>query len=79
MSLPKNATIAAKPFKISIPDLQLDDLWTLIRLSKLPPATYEGTKEEYGVTSKWMSEMKTYWENDFNWFAAPRNSDIWAS
>ncbi|KAI5846461.1 epoxide hydrolase [Morchella snyderi] len=48
MSLPKNATIAAKPFKISIPDLQLGDLRTLIRLSKLPPVTYEATKEKYG-------------------------------
>lgn len=54
MALPKDATLNMQPFEIAITDSQLNELHTLIKLSKLPPPTYEGTKEEYGVTSKWM-------------------------
>lgn len=67
MSIPKNATLSPTPFKIAIPQADLDDFKTLLRLSKLPPATYEGTQERFGVTSKWVKETKAYWENTFDW------------
>lgn len=70
MGLPKDATLIVEPFKIAILDSKLDELHTLIKLSKLPPPTYEGTKEEYGVTSKWMKEAKAHWNDRFSWYVS---------
>ncbi|KAL0632067.1 hypothetical protein Q9L58_009052 [Maublancomyces gigas] len=67
MSLPANATLSPTPFKIAIPQKDIDDLEVLLRLSKLPPPTYEGSLKQYGVTNAWMKEMKAYWETSFNW------------
>lgn len=67
MPLPANATLTPTPFKIAFPQSDLDDLKTLLRLSKLPPATYEGTLRGFGVTNKWMKETKAYWESSFDW------------
>lgn len=67
MSLPANATLSPTPFKVAIPQQALDELKTLLSLSKLPPPTYEGTLKHFGVTNAWMKETKAYWESSFNW------------
>ncbi|CAF1134184.1 unnamed protein product, partial [Didymodactylos carnosus] len=68
-NLPRSATIQLIPFKVSIPQSTLDELKSLVRLSKLAPPTYEGSQEDrkYGVTSKWVREAKEKWEKDFDW------------
>jgi microsomal epoxide hydrolase len=69
-NLPPSATIRPTPFKVSIPQSTLDELKSLIKLSKLAPPTYEGSQEDrkYGVTNKWVREAKEKWENDFDWY-----------
>lgn len=67
MSLPASATLSPTPFKIAVPQKDLDELDALLRLSKLPPATYEGSLKQFGVTNAWMKEMKAYWESSFDW------------
>lgn len=60
----------AVPFTLSIPDSDLDDLRTLLRLSPLGPETWENTHtdtEDYGVSYKWLSEAKEHWLNTFSW------------
>ncbi|CAF3994402.1 unnamed protein product [Adineta steineri] len=68
-NLPRSATVQPTPFKVSIPQSNLDELKTLIQLSKVAPLTYEGSQEDrkYGVTNKWIREAKEKWEKDFDW------------
>jgi microsomal epoxide hydrolase len=67
MAAPANATLKLEPFTIDIPDKTVDEFKTLLKLSKLPPATYAGTRRELGITSEWMSKAKEEWENNFSW------------
>jgi len=70
-SLPPNATISAKPYSIDVPQAKLDELQQLLKLSKLPPPTYEGRHRRFGVTSAWMKEAKERWEGGgFDWRAS---------
>ncbi|KAA8645986.1 epoxide hydrolase family protein [Aspergillus tanneri] len=69
--LPAAATIAPTPFTSSIPQDQLDDLRTLLKLSKIAPPTYENTQTDrrFGVTSDWLTTVREKWLNDFDWRA----------
>lgn len=69
MSIPKfKGALSPRPFKVSIPQSDLDDLTTLIKLGRLPPPTYEGTQPAMGVTNTWMKDARTYWSDTFDWF-----------
>jgi len=67
IKIPTNVSLDIKPFKVSFSDASLDELKTLLKLSKLPPPTYEGKQTNLGVTRQWMEEAKTRWENGFDW------------
>ncbi|KAI5848525.1 epoxide hydrolase hyl1 [Morchella snyderi] len=67
MSFPKKATLSPVPFKIEVPQKEIDDFKALLRLSQLPPPTWEATQPKFGVQGKWMSETKEYWETKFDW------------
>lgn len=69
-TLPSAAKIDPTPFKVSIPKQKLDDLETLIRLSKLAPHTYENSQidSRYGVTTDWLNAMKDQWLRSYKWF-----------
>ncbi|KAL4779816.1 Alpha/Beta hydrolase protein [Aspergillus varians] len=69
--LPSTASITPSPFRVAIPDQQISDFKTLIRLSKIAPQTYENLQADgrYGVTHEWMSTMKEEWLNNFDWRA----------
>lgn len=67
MSLPPNVTIPVTPFKIAIPDAAVEELKTLIKLSKFPPETYEGKHRKYGITRAWMEEARARWLNGYDW------------
>ena len=60
---------SAKPFKLNIPDQDLDEWRQLLTLSKLAPETWEGSQEDgrYGVTHKWLRETKDHWLNTYSW------------
>jgi microsomal epoxide hydrolase len=75
-NLPRSATIQPTPFKVSIPQATLDELKTLVKLSKVAPPTYEGSQEDrkYGVTNKWVREAKETWEKDFDWCVSDWNT-----
>ncbi|GAA93392.1 uncharacterized protein L969DRAFT_19035 [Mixia osmundae IAM 14324] len=55
-----------QPYKIGIPQSKLDDLKARVASDPLPPVTFEGKHERYGVTRDWMSQLKTAWEA-FDW------------
>ncbi|UCK58043.1 hypothetical protein AFCA_000910 [Aspergillus flavus] len=68
---PSTARITPHAFKVSIPQEQLTDLHTLVKLSKLGPRTYENSHPDarFGITSVWLTEIREKWLNDFDWKA----------
>lgn len=68
-TLPSTAKISPTPFTVSIPKTQLDELKTLIELSKLAPHTYENLQIDarYGVTTDWLITMKDLWLRSYKW------------
>ena len=67
-NIPSAATRAPETFRLSYPKEQLEELRTLIKLSKVGPATYESTREDrqYGITTKWLANAKEQWAQ-FDW------------
>ncbi|ODH19659.1 hypothetical protein ACO22_06163 [Paracoccidioides brasiliensis] len=66
---PSSAVKIPEPFRIEIPEQQLGEFKTLLRLSKIPMPTYESTQEDgrFGISHKWMMEAKRFWEEEFDW------------
>lgn len=65
-NFPPGATLQPSPFKINIPESSIEELKTLLRLSRLPPKTYENQSAselgEFGVGMKWIKSTKEEWE-----------------
>lgn len=70
--IPPAAEKTVTPFEVHIPQVRLDEMFTLLKLSKLAPETYENSLEnrQYGVTRKWMIDAKSQWEK-INWSLPP--------
>ncbi|PVH81183.1 alpha/beta-hydrolase [Cadophora sp. DSE1049] len=70
-TIPSNALAQPTSFTVSIPETQLADFKALLKLSRIPPATFESLQEDgkYGVTHKWLTEAKQYWLEKFDWRA----------
>jgi microsomal epoxide hydrolase len=66
--LPAGVKVKPQPFKVNIAEEKLSEMRQLVKLSKLPPPTYESTQEDgrYGVTTQWLKEAKDAWL-DFDW------------
>ena len=67
--LPHESAIPLHPFKIDTPQSELDDLKALLAATRLPTKTFENvqTKDNFGVTRKWIVEAKDTWLNSFDW------------
>lgn len=67
-TVPAKALKQPEPFKIEIPEKEVQELKQLLKLSRLPKPTYESLQEDgrYGVSHKWISEAKREWEG-FDW------------
>jgi pimeloyl-ACP methyl ester carboxylesterase len=62
---------SAIPFTLSIPDQDLSEFHQLLKLSKLPPLTWENqqTDKGFGLTHQWLKETKQHWETKYDWRA----------
>lgn len=63
-TLPTGVKVQPKPFTVSIPDGQLEELQTLLRLSKSAPPTYESCQEDgrFGISRSWLANAKEEWK-----------------
>jgi microsomal epoxide hydrolase len=61
-TLPPNALKIPSQLTVSIPDDQIADFQTLLKLSKIPAPTYKSTQADakYGITGDWITEAKEY-------------------
>ena len=67
--LPENAT-SIEPFKLSVPEADVEEWRQLLKLSKINPPTWESSQEDrrYGVTTAWLSAARDHWLNTFDWY-----------
>lgn len=60
------ASADIKPFSISIPQADLDELQFRLSRTRWPEALSE-TGWKYGVSLEYIKELATYWQNEYNW------------
>jgi microsomal epoxide hydrolase len=67
--LPHTPKIPVEPFKINHPQSELDDLRTLLKLTRIPKKTYESVSppaSKFGTSHEWISSAKGAW-GEFDW------------
>jgi microsomal epoxide hydrolase len=66
---PSTTLINPTPFKIGVHPTAIDELKTLLKVSKLAKPTYENTTKDknYGVSREWLEEAVRVWREDFDW------------
>jgi hypothetical protein len=66
--IPAKALKKPEAYKIEVPEKEIEEFKTLLKLSRIPKPTYESLQEDgrYGVSHKWMAEAKNAWEH-FDW------------
>ncbi|KAL3410565.1 putative epoxide hydrolase [Aspergillus fumigatus] len=76
--LPSGASIALKPFRVSIPEEELDEFQALLKLSKIAPPTFENSRPsgQYGITSDWLTTLRKQWQKDFDWRACEAKANL---
>ncbi|KAJ9638492.1 hypothetical protein H2204_004262 [Knufia peltigerae] len=72
--LPSQASGSIKPWKVDIPQKELDNLRTLLELSEVAPPTYENSslpararEPGLGLRREWLVKAKEYWQCEFDW------------
>lgn len=63
-TVPGGARTNPLPFKVSVPEGQLEEFRQLLRLSKIGPKTFEGEQNDrrYGINRDWLVNAKKEWE-----------------
>ncbi|KAH7036046.1 epoxide hydrolase [Microdochium trichocladiopsis] len=62
-TVPREARRVPEAFTLHVPDQELDDFRTLLKLSRIGPETYYNRQEDgqFGVSRKWLIEAKDAW------------------
>lgn len=72
-TVPAGATDKVEAFQLHVPEAELSDFKTLLKLSKIGPATYENSTsaqeagKSFGITREWLTEAKDTWLKSFDW------------
>lgn len=71
-TIPAGATGKFEAFQLRVPEGELSDFKTLLKLSKIGPETYENASTQeagtsFGITREWLSKAKDTWLNSFDW------------
>jgi hypothetical protein len=61
----------ARPFTVSIPDEELDNLRARLRTARWAD-DFDNADWRYGVERGWFEEMVAYWRDDYDWRATER-------
>ncbi|MFD5074691.1 epoxide hydrolase family protein [Streptomyces sp. NPDC058371] len=71
-----DASGALRPFRIDIPDSDLDDLRQRLDRTRWPDEL-PGVGWEYGVPRDYLRELVHYWRHDYDWRAAEARLNEW--
>ena len=68
-TLPLNSRDCFHPFKVDIPQKNIDELQQLLELSRLGPKTYENSLQDrrFGVSRTWLQHAVNIWKTSFDW------------
>lgn len=67
-SIPRAALTQPTPFRISVPESQVQELKHSIASAKLAPETYENAQQDrkLGITRQWLKKAQSAWL-EFSW------------
>jgi microsomal epoxide hydrolase len=67
-TLPANILVIPEPYKLEVPEEQIDKFRTLLRLSEVGPETWWSNPANgyYGITRQWLTKAKDEWLQ-FDW------------
>jgi microsomal epoxide hydrolase len=68
--------MALRPFRIEIPDAELDELRRRLAATRWPDAI-PGTGWEYGCDVEWLKSLCAYWRDGFDWRAQEARMNTW--
>jgi pimeloyl-ACP methyl ester carboxylesterase len=71
MQMPHKVPEAARRFTLHIPEEDCSQLYELLTLSRVGPATWENQHQDgrYGISHQWLISTKDYWLTQFDWRA----------
>ena len=62
-----NAPIKIVPFKINVPQAQLDDIMARVKNVRWPVAPVSRNPDEFGTGLELMKSLQKYWVTEYNW------------
>ena len=72
-TIPSNASLKPSPFKVDIPDAELEDLKHLVQTARIGPKTWENSVTDvksltsFGIQRDWLAKLKEEWGGRYNW------------
>lgn len=69
--------IKIKPFKINIPQAQLDDVINRVKNVRWPVAPVSRDPNEFGIGLDLMKELQKYWVTEYNWREQEAKLNAW--
>ena len=68
-TLPPNSHGDFRPFETHVSESEIENLKTLLRLSRLGPQTYENSLRDgrLGLSYDWLQHAVSEWSNTFDW------------
>jgi len=69
---------AVKPYKIAIPDVEVDRYYRKIRDTRVPTKDIvPNAGNDYGFTTEWATDLYETWTNNYDWREEERNINRW--
>ncbi|KAF2094625.1 alpha/beta-hydrolase [Rhizodiscina lignyota] len=67
-----------KPFKVDIPQAEVDRLYQKLRDTRVPTQDIvPGAGSDYGFTTEWATNLYNYWLNTYSWSKAQDEMNQW--
>lgn len=67
--LPFKPSIPLRPFKVDIPQAEVDDLKSRLKNTRPFKRTYENARDDeyFGVNMRWMEKALQVWTDEYDW------------
>lgn len=67
-----------RPFKIDIPQPEVERVLRRLKDTRIPTSDIvPGAGSDYGITTKWVTEMYNYWLNEYDWYKQQSFMNQW--
>ncbi|KAM0790792.1 hypothetical protein ACM66B_004640 [Microbotryomycetes sp. NB124-2] len=68
---PSTCTLKLEPFRVNVPQTDINELQALLKASRVAPQVYENSRDDrkFGLTYEWTTDALEYWKQKFDWRA----------